>query len=288
MTEPLFLYQGVQPLAVMTNISANKYYARAISAIGGDRYMDACQVREAALRKRGSLFPVQQPPAPSATDSLDDWLAEARTATTAEWERAADVQALSTLIDECDRNIGNLGADFESLCRSLAADFAELMGSVAEVVGELNGARTPSQVIERGVTEAWKRLPALRREYDQLRAAQEMVVGSQPEWQWAKSNVHHADPLASDMALSNLDDVFPGWKDGGEVPWPTDPIEQLVWLCASEAQPWIPTLAQLHELGRHRLDRANPLPTVTPGRPDKPRRLLNRSSKRVVSIGEEI
>lgn len=285
MTESPSLLQGVQPLVVINNIRANKYYARAISAAGGDKYTEACRVREAALRKRGSLLPIQGPATPSAADSIDDWLAAARVATAAEWERAADVQALNTLITDCERNIGNLGSDFDSLCRSLAADFDELMHSVGLVVHELQGARTPAQVIERGVTEAWKQLPALRDEYDLIRTAQKMVLGDQPQWQWAKSRVHHDDPLASDMALANLDIVFSAWKNGGEAPWPADPIEQLVWLCTSGAEPWIPTLAQFDELGRQRRARVNPAPAVEPRRPNKPR-VLNKSGKRVAAIGD--
>ncbi|OMC33433.1 hypothetical protein A5739_08820 [Mycobacterium colombiense] len=279
MTHPSLM--SVHPMLVAQNAATNRYYQRAIESVGGENYTRACQLRAAASQMRMTLPPITPQPPPADADALPGWLTDAVAATTATWERAAKLEALTNLIGECDRNIGGIASNTDALCRSLADDLAQLMDSVAAVVDELKGARTPAQVIDLGVADAWKKLPTLRTEYDRIRAAQELVMAREAEWQHAKSDRYHDDPLASDMALANLDDIFPRWRDGhtdtfvlqGEKPdprpWPKDPVEQLVWLCTSNARPWIPTSGELDRLAGQRRRRANPMPEFIPGRPDR-------------------
>jgi len=92
---------------------------------------------------------------------------------------------------------------------------------------------------------------------------------------------HVDDPLADDTHIRNLDEVFPGWRDPDtrismqgtppdRRPWPTDPIEQLVWFVNGPADIWLPTTAELQRLHQQRIKRLNPTPEVQP-EPHKPK-----------------
>lgn len=84
---------------------------------------------------------------------------------------------------------------------------------------------------------------------------------------------------ATDLYLSNLDDVWPHWKAPGGgpqqinldgtrpryEPWPDELHQLLLWLATSKAEPWIPTLPELEKLWQQRKNRANPNPTKVPG-----------------------
>ncbi|SHY85547.1 Uncharacterised protein [Mycobacteroides abscessus subsp. bolletii] len=83
------------------------------------------------------------------------------------------------------------------------------------------------------------------------------------------------DELASDLMISNLDEVLPGWRapQTGTIriqgpapdrrPWPADPIEQLVWLALSDARPWIPTITELGKLWAARKAHIDPTPPAS-------------------------
>ena len=165
--------------------------------------------------------------------------------------------------------------------RSLSHALAGVMEDVAAAVERLGGARTPREVIAAGTADAWNELGALRDAYDQIREAQRWVVGA--EWSFSQSS-YLDDPHANDHYLARLDLVFPAWNikstklfvlSGPEPdprPWPTsDPVEMLVWLSTSGAQPWVPTRRQLENLRAERRRRLNPPPKRTPPPSDSPK-----------------
>ena len=100
------------------------------------------------------------------------------------------------------------------------------------------------------------------------------------------------DDLASDLQLANVDEVLPGWNRpdnraalsfrelGDRRPWPIhDPIEQLVWLVTSDAEPWLPTtkdLAKLRAKRQARRTKAGPKPQPSRAEPG----LLNAPIRR--------
>ena len=118
-------------------------------------------------------------------------------------------------------------------------------------------------------------LGTFREAYDELRQAQEFVMTGEHQWTASRSN-YLDDRHASDCAISNLDTIFPDWRDkstrliilSGEEPdprpWPLGPIEQFVWFSSSDAQVWIPTRRQLDQLHADRQRRRNPMPAKKP------------------------
>lgn len=155
------------------------------------------------------------------------------------------------------------------MLRSLSRDMDALMRDLAATVDQLGGATTPREVIAAGVGDAWNQLGGLRRQYDDLRQAQQLAMDA--ELARYQSNYLN-DPHANDAWIADLDTIFPDWRDKKGAtrivvtaigttepdprPWPVDdPTEQLVWL-ASNAQVWIPTHRQLDELHANRRAKA--------------------------------
>jgi hypothetical protein len=119
--------------------------------------------------------------------------------------------------------------------------------------------------------------------YDDIRAAQSLVIDGDDLGRQYRQSAKSSyltdrgidDPLASDLAIANLDDLWPSWRkpaafgldtrpvDGR--PWPSEPVQQLVWLASGNAEPWVPTLGELDALAVERKTAANPNPRVYPG-----------------------
>jgi hypothetical protein len=259
-----------QPLSTAGHVEGrartNKHYADAVRAVPG--YLEALALRDKAqARKRDILFPaVAWPSAPAHVDDLDAYLAEYTAAFEEEQTRARDTAALDTVVGACERQMRTVIDNPDALLTVLAADLDQLMTQVRNVVSRLNGATNPTEAIDNDTVDAWKELPALRREYDSVRHAQTFVLLDDPAMNHRSD--HLDDPLASDVIIRNLDEVLPSWRDPDtrfamqgtppdRRPWPESSVEQLVWLINSGAEVWLPTagqLAKLHTERRHRID----------------------------------
>ncbi|MDT5348326.1 MAG: hypothetical protein QOH91_1613 [Mycobacterium sp.] len=273
-----------EPHRIRALARVNDYFRKALNA--NPSYPAAVALRDRAQQARDELPAVQRPDPPGTEDDLGAWLDAVAEADAAERARTAKIVALTQLLGRCDGDISMcvLG-DPDGVLESLSRDFEALMKDVDAAVQRLGGARTPTEVIVNNASEAWNELGVLRQSYDALRVAQSAVMASAaPHMVQASKSLHLDDPLASDVMIANLDDVFPTCRqsqsrnlDGTLIdlrPWPVDDyIAELVWLSSSEARPWIPTLAQLEELHADRIARANPMPNVIPGRQD----ILNRT-----------
>lgn len=254
---------------VISRARANRFYARALTSC--PEYVAAVELRDRLLEAKQTLPGVRAVPAPrNADDDLDAWLSAVVAADAAERERDVKTAALTAERISCDKRIESLAVtQTDRILGCLDADLADVMAKVESVVERLDGARTPQQVIDRGVGDAWRELRPLRADYDAIRAAQDWAMAGEMLHTSSRSDYWAGDPMASDCALQNLDEVWPGWKSKpvGEYslsvavddprPWPPDPVEQLVWLCTSAAQAWVPTIAELEQLGRERLQRIN-------------------------------
>jgi hypothetical protein len=253
----------------------NKHYAKAIKAVPG--YLEATALRDKAqAKKRDTLFPVVVwPSAPTDIEhDLDKYLADYTAAFEEEQTRERAAAALDTVVGACERQMRAAIDDPDALLTVLSTDLDELMAQVKNVVTRLNGATTPTEAINNDTVDAWKELPALRREYDSIRHAQTFVLLDNPAMNHRSEHIN--DPLASDAIIRNLDELLPSWRDPDtrfamqgappdRRPWPEDDVEQLVWLINSGADVWLPTstqLAKLHTERRHRLD---PPPAGDPG-----------------------
>jgi hypothetical protein len=200
---------------------------------------------------------------------LDDYL----TAYTAAWEedqsRTRTAEALTTVIGACERAMQPAIGDPDRLLQSLADDLDELMDHLKTTVTQLNGASTPTEAINNDTVTVWRELPELRRTYDSIRHAQELVMLDTLGMNHRSDYVN--DPLADDTHIRNLDAVLPGWREPDtrfsmqgvppdRRPWPTDAIEQLVWFINGPAEIWLPTTVQLAALHIQRNTRLNPMP----------------------------
>ncbi|SDC25840.1 hypothetical protein SAMN04488581_0400 [Mycolicibacterium neoaurum] len=266
-------------VSVEATVAGNPYYATAIDC---PEYHEAVALRQAAREQLATLESADLPNDPQRPDEIAAWLADIAANHDARRIREAKFNALKSLINRCDSQIESaMTTDRDRLLRSLHADMDALMADVSAVVRRLNGASTPSEAIKGGVSDAWTELGVLREAYDQIRAAQMFVIAGAYNVLSDAQSKYLDDPLASNIAIANLDDVFPAWRIPNRThtrmsndpppdprPWPLDGIEQLVWLATSGAQVWVPTLKQLGTVARERSRRAaNP---VKRGRPDRP------------------
>ena len=257
--------QNVAAVALASRCRANKFYKAALEA--SPDYVAAAGLRAKLLTAQRDLPAVPAVAAPVDADAdLDAWLDQVVAAEAAEQVRGVKYRAIQARLIWCDRTVESVATtETDDHLARLHESLMGIMGKVSAVVDRLDGAYTPQEVINQGVGDAWKQLPPLRAEYDALRQAQEWVVAGEPLVTSVRSDYLLDDPMASDLILSNLDVLFPAWKSRpGNVsrmsaapeedprPWPADPIEQLVWLCVSEAQVWVPTMSQLNQLNTQR------------------------------------
>ena len=254
----------------------NSHYAKAVAAIPG--YLGAIALRDKAqAEKRNVLFPVVAWPDPPANIDADltAYLAAYVAAFDEEQTRTKTVEALDAVVGACERQMRSVIGNLDVLLTSLAADLDDLMTRLGDVATRLDGATTPIEAIDNGTADAWKELPALRREYDSIRGAQRLVNLDDPAMMNDRS-AHIDDDLASDVILANLDELLPAWREPDtrfavqgtpldRRPWPADELEQLLWLSRSRARVWIPTASQLSALHRERRDRIDPPLDGEPG-----------------------
>lgn len=150
------------------------------------------------------------------------------------------------------------------------------MAEVAAVAARLGGAGSPAQAIARDVAPAWRELPALADRYDLIRDAQQAVTLAVDTLAIENARSRTIDdPIASDLVLSNMDDVLPGWREADRYitfngpprerrPWPIDDrLAQLVWFATSSAQVWIPTIGELRALWQRRQAQAEAAANTT-------------------------
>lgn len=275
------------PLAVVHKATANDYFRRAIDT---PEYRDAVALRQHAIERRNNLPPVTSPPTSTRIDDLDAWLTAVANNRAADQEREAIDLALAEVINRSEAAIAAQVDVFpDRVLSALSIDLDDLMTEVAAAVTKLKGASTATEVITAGVGDTWNELTASRQEYDQIRDAQKFVMAD--EMSRHSSDYWAEDPLASRLVIRNIDDIYPSWKNGATNaftvsgtapdprPWPlNDRTAQLVWLCTSDAEVWLPTFDDIEELQQELHRKRNPMPKVIPGRPDKasPKRTVAR------------
>jgi hypothetical protein len=273
---------------IMQRCAGNPYYRKAVDS---PEYREAIELRAKAMRIRGDLPRVERhhamPPA-TADGDFGEWLDLVVQVAEHERNRTAKIEALNTLIAECEASIGGVAVNPDQLIPSLAKDLDELMRDVAEVVGQLNGCHNATAIVasdDADALSAWQELKPLRQVYDDIYQAFDWMTAGDQLYHLARSDYLY-DDLASDARIRNIDDVFPAWKrptgrtafvreweQSNPAPWPKDLSEQLVWLCTSAAEPWVPTRSQLSELRNQKMqERAHPNGVAT--QPQSPRQDL--------------
>lgn len=263
--------------------AGNPYLQAALSTVPDYERLTA--LRAKVIARQASLHrPAEAPARPAdADENLDEWLSAAVQASEAHriWEvQRGALGSLRGEVEHCLEGLPQLHSD--ELLGSLAHDLALLMADCHGVVDQLHGASTAADAIANNAADAWRELSQLRRSYGLLREAQTSVmVAADPYYLQSARSAHIADDMASDCVLANLDYVLPGWRQPipsayvisgsppDRRPWPAQPDEQIVWLCTSPAQPWVPTLRQLDALRERRHEQANrqAAPTTKPPKP---------------------
>jgi hypothetical protein len=272
--------QNAHAIAVYSRARVNSFYRAALES--SPQYVEASALRAKLLKAQHSL---PAAPAVSAPQTADDhiaaWLVAVAEADAAERARQVKTNALAERIIWCDKVVEDTAvAETDRILTALHDALVEVMDQVSAVVDRLDGARTPEQVIDRGVGDVWKGLRPLRDDYDAIRQAQEWQMAGEDQLTWSRSTYLLDDALATDTAIRNLDEIFVAWREPDTThttlsdapqadprPWPQDPITQLVWLAASPAKPWVPTSTDLQRLHAERRKRADTEPAVVHGRP---------------------
>lgn len=268
---------------VMERIAQNPHYKRAVET---PAYLHAVEMRAALLRKRAELPRVHPIPSPSDPAELDAWIEQSSTARTLQRDHSETDEAISREIAKQERLIQSVAANANPILAALNSDLAAVMGVAAAIVQRLDGTHTAAAIVasrDPARMDAYTDLAELREKYDAIRVAQDWTTAGDPRDQHARST-YLDDPLASDTAISNLDQIFPAWKhrspdiaimrwDQPDArPWPKDPVEQLIWMVVSDAQPWIPTWDDLDKLKQRRItERAH-----TSGRTRRPKQRQER------------
>jgi hypothetical protein len=276
-------------LGVIARAKMNSRYAQLLATRPG--YLEAVAMRDRAMQKQQSLrFPAVAYPTPPDSDDadLDQYLSDYAAAYEEDQFRNRQADALGAVVGACERSIGSAMDDPDALLRPLSDDLTNLMARITTVVDQLNGATNANEAITNNVADAWRELPALRSEYDDIRRTQQLLMlhDDRPPSDYLSD--YTDDPLASDLIIANLDDVMPTWRTPDtrftmqgnppdRRPWPNDPLEQLVWLVISGAKAWIPTTSELTALGQARRRLIDPPIEGEPGDLTNPaRRVLTR------------
>lgn len=265
-------------LVVLRFAAQNSYYAKAVQT---PEHLAAIELRDEAIIRRDQLrsTATPPPPAPTTIKQLDAFIKATTEAAEEQRNREHLHTTLSAVIASCEQTIAAATHVFpDRTLASLNTDMNQLMNEVDTVATELAGATTPEEAIAANKAKPWNKLSVLRGNYDTIRAAQQHILGHS----WYDNQSHYLDdPLANLVAIRNIDDVFPHWRDADTSrtyihgaapdprPWPVDPVQQLLWLATSDAQPWVPTSAQLDQANEQRRERtrhpAGVEPTVYPG-----------------------
>lgn len=247
-------------------------------------WQQTIDLRDAVQQKMDNLAHVPLPPRPTNADQLDDWIAAAAAATSQQ-EQAERLHAtLRSLAADLTGNLdGTAWIHGNTMLADLHTQLVAVMKSVATIADKLNGANNASAAITQQVEKHWRALPELRIQYENIRAAQTIItIAVDSNASQNAISPHLPEELASDLLLANMDELIPGWRIADtrwvasgnpprRAPWPTEPIEQLVWLATSDAQPWVPTTDQLAQLNDKRLNRPpmNIKPLIVHGRTDR-------------------
>ena len=265
--------------------------ARVAALLPAD-YATARRIADQATRKA-----VEPPIVPTASGELepftcgridDKWIDQELAIQDAQNRSVRRRGVLLSLAKEANERAASI---YQRLTSHILAAYQEeltlLLAEVKQLATVLDGIDTPAEAIANDHGPQWKQLTELAEDYQTLRSAQRAQMST--DVLISAAPVAGGDDHASDLYLKNLDELWPNWRtpqlDASRYidmsgtrpprrlePWPADPVQLCLWLVTSNAQPWIPTPAQLAQLQQRRQDTANPNP-VSP--PQNPRIRLN-------------
>lgn len=222
-------------------------------------YAVAAEIAKRALAQIRDLDDAGAAPAArpeTLADLTDNWMATEvqrridATAAAAKRQALLDLAAVAT--DEATM-LANDAAE-EDLLVALAGQLEDVITAVRDTLDRLDNATTAQQAIDRGTTDAWSKLTDLRRTYDDIRNAADIVYSTQHADLAGHARSEEPDAEASALRWMNLDQIAPDWRISQRtgrgtthIPWPSEPVEALAWLLREGGLPWIPTPREARE-----------------------------------------
>jgi len=172
-------------------------------------------------------------------------------------------QVLASIGQERDTAIRR-GAD--TMLKHLDADLTTTLGKLRTATTKVAGLTSAQEAIDAGMVKDWQDLTAARARYDDIRAAQRLIVGRLwPVDLTARMVMQKAEPAA--LHVANPIELFPDWatwsrfgylvdqygaREQLHAPWPDvtdDPDRFTDWLINTpEAQAWVPTSDMYEQL----------------------------------------
>lgn len=257
-------------------MQANTILEQELTAIEG--FDTACALAERARTLLSTVTAPQPVPWPTTADDLtEQWLNDATTFDTASNHAQARRELLTAVAANAERDAVNKAQSAGvATLRNLHTRLVDTLEQVTNLKA-LSGVHTAADAIVRGpdAVKAWEALAELAVTYDHIRDAQKKLMTLFFAEQYARfGNKQSRDPLASELQARNLDAVWgSNWRDRTDTPWPSDPVEKLLWLARSNAMPWVPTPGQLNQAAKERLEEARAAASqtgVTLDRPPRP------------------
>lgn len=256
--------------------------------LASEEHHTALRLANEARRKLADLYDTEEPELQAldpfvAGAVTDEWLDAVVERNTLQDRKNQRRNALVRLIAHADNRAAMSKTDSNAILAAYNEKLTELLGAARDLVDQLSGATSADTAIDKGVTQHWKALAALARDYQLLREAQmqrtpqDLITSARPS--------NGGEDHASDCYIKNLDDIWPTWRQPGHTPrtvrvygdhadrvepWPAEPTQLLLWLVTSPAVPWIPTPQQLRRLWEQRRNIANPNPRNISRRPANP------------------
>lgn len=191
-------------------------------------------------------------PWPASADAVTDaWLTAEVTRRRALQARDERMNVLCELIIDSRRQVSMLVEDnAEQLMDALDVRLQTLAAHAAAAVEALGVAATAAQAIEANAANHWKTVAELRPQYDAIRSTQRTLYEHVLEFDRLPfgDGIPGSHPEARTYYHSRLDDIAPHWRGRiangvqhpPEYPWPTDPVEQLVWFVRNNSGMWCP------------------------------------------------
>ncbi|SIM22121.1 hypothetical protein [Mycobacteroides abscessus] len=149
----------------------------------------------------------------------------------------------------------------KGLIEQLDGHFQKLVAEVQVIADKLGDAATAVDAINADVADHWKSLIEHRARYNSLRDIQRALYRCDSfnidAAACGDQNQRVTDLEARLYFHRNLATVAPNWRGDinadrqetyGSVPWPSDPVEQLLWFVRNDSGIWCPTGQQIRAL----------------------------------------
>ncbi|WP_156752162.1 hypothetical protein [Mycobacterium sp. ACS1612] len=186
---------------------------------------------------------------PADAGSVDDWVAAEVARRQREAERLLTLEVISGVESAARTRATRLiASNTEQLLHTLATYLADVMAPVYAAVDEMPATvATAADAIAADCTAQWKTITAAVPILSEIRTVQiGLYTHNVSEDDRRKcGDMAGLDPQARLYYFRRIAEVVHDWRSG-EMPWPTDPTERLLYVVQNDLEPWCPDKAQIH------------------------------------------